>query len=356
MKYLVTLLLVLAFAGSLLADDTFYYKKVLPADSSFTGIHGVAVDPDGKVWVMNYQDYIDSIQVAGEWKKSSGLHVYDHNGAEVAFSPIFFAGTDTLVGYTHTDGVWNGLSCRGMRTAADGNILVSVAEKWPYNNQKVYIYKFNYTDGSFLGKINLSHDPADGAKAGTAPGVATGNGHIFTGYLYPGFAVQEYDADLNLIGEAITSESYTASFEVSADGNTIYWTPYAAQKCYVWTRPDEFSSFAKTDSLGEGLQMHSSSWDPATGYLWLSSNVPSDTIHYSKNKWYAFDVTTKQVMDSIAWNDPVGDMTLRGLAFSPDGRYAYGIAQNGPVGIQVYQKTGTDIGWEYSGILGEWSS
>jgi len=172
MKSLVTLLLVIVFSSALFAQD-WEFQNALPADSGFTGVHGVAVDPDGKIWSMNYQDYVDSIQVAGEWTMTSGLHVYNADGSEAAFSPILVAGTDTLVGYTHTDGVWNGLSCRGMRADKDGNILVSVAEKWPYNNEKVFVYKYNYTDGSFIGGINMSHDPADGAKAGTAPGVAT---------------------------------------------------------------------------------------------------------------------------------------------------------------------------------------
>ena len=88
--------------------------------------------------------------------------------------------------------------------------------------------------------------------------------------------------------------------------------------------------YAKKDSL-LGMAFETAVWHPKTGNLWTTSgNVTSGapTGGYGMYKWFAFDVKTKKVTDSIAWFDaktPMygNDERPRGIAFNKTGDTAY---------------------------------
>jgi DNA-binding beta-propeller fold protein YncE len=130
-----------------------------------------------------------------------------------------------------------------------------------------------------------------------------------------------------------TSRGFSRAFEVSQDGNTIYWAGYTNHAIYKYTRPDEFSAFAVTDTLLKGFDCESFAWDPF-GILWLSSGSFNDLPNryagvattWKPNTWYGYNPATNQVIDFIEWqfNTPANpNERPRGIAFSPDGMTAY---------------------------------
>jgi len=91
---------------------------------------------------------------------------------------------------------------------------------------------------------------------------------------------------------------------------------------YIYTRADEFSAFALTDSALAGMVTESSAWNKETGLLWLSNL--GDNGPYTNLSWYAYNPATSTIVDSMKWiEDGVSDEKPRGLDFSPDGMTAY---------------------------------
>jgi WD40 repeat protein len=118
--------------------------------------------------------------------------------------------------------------------------------------------------------------------------------------------------------------------------------PFTGKKMYIYTRGDEFSEFALADSSLEAMSIETSAWDPA-GNLWVSHDSRGDGP-YSNLTWYAYDVSTKELVDSLAWINGEDGELPRGIDFSPDGNIAYiGSFANGTARIQKVVKSGTDV-------------
>ncbi len=301
--------------------------------------HAVAVDPDGKIWVGKYSN----VPTTGFINPGTGkplrtacylTYIFNPDGSQTSFSPIFQVMGDTMYN----------TSQRGMRTNIDGNILLVTGATAP-NGPMMYL--INYKTGVGLKKVMLA--PAT-AGASTAPCVSA-NGTIFvapvTGGQYP---LSMYDQNLTLIGTAIhPTIGFSRSFEVSKDGNTIYWAGYTNHKIYIYTRADEFSSFTRKDSLFSGFDCESFTWHPKTGHLWMSagSNNDKPVAPYTMGSWYAYDFTKKKIVDSLRFQyaDPgKPDERPRALAFSPDGRIAYaGQFATSNSMVQQFINTATDV-------------
>ena len=158
-----------------------------------------------------------------------------------------------------------------------------------------------------------------------------------------------FTTDFTFLGNAVdASVGYSRTLEVSHDGNTIYWTGYTNNLIYIFSRPDEFSPFELTDSTLFGFATESAVWSRDGKYLWLSSGsgltppnaYPGVITYYSNNTYYAWDPVSGELVDSIKWvmNVPDSpDERARGLAFSPDYRYAYACAF-GTSSIPAFQK------------------
>jgi hypothetical protein len=297
-------------------NDTFLFP-------TSTGGHGVAVDPDGKVWLQHYGN-TDSVFDANSstWKVCRALYVYNADGTEASFSPIK---TVTIGGVTDT--LYN--SARGLRADADGNILASHYDE---------IFRINYQTGEGMGKIQ----PVPGATADAAAVDSAGN--VYYGSVIPGNPLRIYTSDLTFIGDAIPStRGYSRSFEVSNDGNTIYWCGFDQNQILIYSRPDEFSEYALTDSILQGFGCESATRSNDGKVIYFSAGsfytpagggnpngYPGITTYYSANTWYGWDTETNAIVDSIKWEnapEPVGGPDFRerarGLAFSPDGNTAY---------------------------------
>jgi len=298
---------------SVLASTSFGQWQNVGAfpDTSYKGgTHGIAVDPDGKVWVSSYFKDINYI-TATDTIPTAGILVFNPDGTQASFSPIVTLTTgggfvvDTLKG-----------NCRGMGKDEVGNILYC-------QSGSTKIFKIDYKTGEGLAK----GEPYDYVLSSlTAPSVDAA-GNIFVGPVVGGgtTAIVRLDQDLQYVDNAVVGPPDIArTFEVSSDGNTIYWMPFTgSQHIHVYNRADEFSAFELKDSLFFHSSVESSAWNPATGLLWVSNDARG--VGYSHLTWYGIDVNTKEVKDSLKWVQAVEDLTeyARGIDFAPDGMTAY---------------------------------
>jgi DNA-binding beta-propeller fold protein YncE len=199
--------------------------------------------------------------------------------------------------------------------------------------------------------------------------VATETGAVFVAAVVPGAPIYMFDKDLVSLGNAIDKTvGFSRSFEVSPDGNKIYWSGYTTHQVTLYERADEFSAFDSVGAVIPGVDTESLTWQPVTGWLWVSAGSANDapnrhpdfTTTWLANTWYAFDpaelavntVPTAKAMlslvprpECVTTPDAANCGRPRGLAFSPDGTIAYattfGVA--GEVPIQVFSATGTAI-------------
>ncbi len=313
-KWLSALVVVLALAATS-SQAQWKFAGNFPNDNfkGFSGGHGIAVDPDGKVWVQFFGASDSITTAAGNKRATRVLNVFTPDGTPAPFSPIK---TITVGGVTDT--LYN--SARGLRTDYDGNILAVHFDA---------VYRIDYKTGAGLAKVI----PTAGVTL-TAPAVDA-QGNLFTAPVIPPNAIKIFDKDFNFLGNAVDSSvGFSRSFEVSKDGNTIYWCGYTTHAVYKYTRPDEFSAFAVTDTLLKGFDCESVVWDPTGTLLWFSAGsyndlpnrFPGATTYWKPNTWYAYDPVNNKVVDKIEWkfNTPMNaNERPRGIAFSPDGNTAY---------------------------------
>lgn len=313
----------------------------------WNSVHGVAVDPDGKVWVQPFSA-TDSVQVPkmdNEWQPTRVIYVFNADGTLSDLSPIKFVSSgdgaidDTLGGFW-TGSAWEGRSGRGISTDMDGNILVS---QWKT------LYKLDYKTGLGLAKNRFDNFCSlDEAAASTD--------NVFVAGVCPGQPIITLDSDdLSIVDNAVNAVyGFSRDFAVSADGHRIFWAGYTNHAVIEYARPDEFSSY---DSLGvviPGVDAESFGFDPA-GRLWVgagsSNDMPNRYVNpagdsvatsWSIQTHYAFNIddlavdTIPTALDSIKWDvstpenlsdlagaDGIPDGRPRGIAFSPDGNTAY---------------------------------
>ncbi len=331
-----------------MAATQWTFVKVFPdtAIAFGTGVHGIAVDKVGKIWVTPFgRTNSDSLGSTG----IVAVYVYNPDGTEAAISRI-----KTIATTGRIDTFNSGGSHRGARTDADGNVVVS-----GYFNtggdaaSKGHYYKFNYQTGVGMGHVGLTGSL-------TAPAFTSAN-EMITGNVAPGYPIRIFGPDFSDLGNAVATVSgYARTIEVSKDGNDIYQCGYSLKKIYVHHSDNgTLGPYALKDSIADGCQVESIGWNAKDGYLYFSAG-PVDTVNYGKTlpPWthsvhYAIDVATKAIKDSICWNWGAYPYNLttsdlgprpRGIAFSVTGDTAYVATYNhAKAAIQMFKRTVTSV-------------
>lgn len=359
MKKTTTILCValLAFAGLASAQDwefnKLFYDFQLPQDNGW-GIHGVAVAPDGNIWLSLHGNLAQSpiTDAAGDtigWYRP--VYVLDPNtGQHVPFSPINVAefpdGTlDTLwTGSPH-----NG-SGKGISVDKDGNIL---AVSWST------VYRFDYKTGKALNKFT----PDDMSSLTEA--VQDQNGNIYVGYVLGAERpIYILDNDFNLIGNAIDTTGYiNRTLAVSADGLELYtgstWNGFGVVHYHSdlpgviqYAPVDTFGTLYNvydpvTDSTWAEVKMWASciDWDP-DGNL-LVGKLRSDWSGPGGSRYYAYNVETKEQVYAVGDPYPAdssagGIYSPRGAAWTADGKTMF-LADYDYNVVGVWNKVATGV-------------
>ena len=297
------------------------YEGVWPDANYKGGTHGIVVDPDGKIWTASYYR-TDWNSPDGTVIPVSPIIVFNADGSllDTIYTVTTGSVTDTLGGGFGTGGT---SGCRGMVADHQGNIIY-------VSNTPGRINKINYQTLQGMARHEIASTEI--GTSPTKPGVSS-DGTIYVGPVVPGTGknIAMYDTDLNYLGSAVSdlpsTNGIARTMEVSPDGLSIYWTNFTGLQMgiYIYTRPSELDAFALTDSILAGMSIETAAWNPATGNLWVS-NDSRGTGPYNHLAWYAYDVTSKTIVDGfiLPRPDPVpADELPRGLAFSADGNTAY---------------------------------
>ena len=319
MKKLLLLTICLVLVVSFGANAQYRFLKNFP-DNNFALIggggtnNGIAVDPAGKVWVESYSGTVDSIltNVAGVYKKCLDIYVFNPNGSQASFSPIkvLSAGgvTDTLAG-----------SGYGMCVdPSSGNILAVVASR--------NLWKIDYKTGKAISRLR---DPIPGYASSLASVAADAFGEVFLCPVVAPGAVAILNPDFSAAGlVAANNPDIGRCINVSSDGNDVYTPRFTSKKTY-WYHSDNGSlgPYVLKDSILTNFVIETSGIHPKTGVFYVGSgNIGSGAPDppYQSYRWYGYNLTTKKVVDSIAWNGDVSaDPRPRGIAFSPTGDTVY---------------------------------
>ncbi len=324
------------------------FVKVFPdtAISFGTGLHGIAVDPDGKIWVgpAGTQVGKDSLP---NGKLTAPIYVFNANGTQASFSRIKIITTpgaaDTLTSL-----------CRGMRTMPNGNVA--------YCGIGGFVFEINYKTGAGVRKVN---PVAPAVASGIAPAF-TSAGEMFTGHVLPGNPIKIWDNTFAGLGTAVAaSVGYSRTMEVSKDGNDIYWCGYSNKAVYIYHSDiGTLGTYTLKDStFGKGMQVESIGWGKGTqaGLLYMASGT-NDTTNYGNPPvdppwkqltWYAFNTTTKQQVDSLTWNTAAYPYPLtagsnmprpRGHDFSVSGDTIYIVGYNhAKAAMQMFRRVVTSV-------------
>ena len=316
------------------------------------GIHGVAVDPDGKIWVCPYEA-TDTLTIGpGTNDARREIFVFNPDGTPAAFSPVKEIEVGGVI-----DSLNNNNSSRGIATDQEGNILYSSFNR---------VFRIDYKTGLGLGKI-------DEAQTGSITKAATDdNGYVFVGrVINGGFPIRIFNPDLSFLANAVdtlqTGGTIARTLAVSGDGTrfyfpAIYSTPN--KKTYVFENlfGPGFGQYTLVDSFFIGMQAESMGWQPRPGgspILWASAGSmenPPDSM-WQESVWYGLDPATGNVIDSIEWGvtfpgNPTFDDTVanaqrrrpRGIAFTSTGDTAYVcmfLADSNSV--KMFRKTATSV-------------
>lgn len=310
---LLVLLSVPALAQGWTALGNFPNDTILKKGS---GLHGIAVDPYGRVWVQLF-GATDTLQVTPDSVLNVRvLYIYNPDGTEAPFSPL-----KRLVGAGVNDNLFD-MSGRGLTTDNDGNIIASFFDR---------VYRIDYKTGAVLGKVIPT------ANAALTSSAIDENGNLFTAHVVAGAGpLKMFDNTFSALGNALdVTEGFSRSFQVSRDGNTIFWAGYTNHAIYKYTRADEFSPFVLTDTILKGFDSESFGWNFKYNKLWASSGslndrpnrYPDVTTYYDVATWYAYDTQNDEITDSLKWVFQAGADSAaqrpRGIAFTPSGDTAY---------------------------------
>ena len=285
--------------------------------------NGIAVDPEGKIWIQSYIGNADSIlNGSGKMQTCGVIQVFYPNGTPASFSPIkYLSGKDVPSGATVSDTL--GSSGYGLSVDPSSGNIVSVKTSGR-------LWKIDYKTGKGMLRIV---SPIPGYTSSLDAVGIDNYGEIFCGPVAPGAAIAILNSDFTAAGTVTNiTNGYSRAVAVSGDGNDVYFTIFGNYKTYVYHCDNgSLGPYVLKDSIMNGLCPESATWQPKTGYLWTTSgNATSGmpTNGLSAYAWYAVDVKTKKYVDSIKYYDPQipmygNDIRPRGIAFNKTGDTAY---------------------------------
>jgi len=336
MRRIITAFLMVSAVSVMAMSQWQFSRTFIPAGIkvSGNGIHGIAVDKAGKVWIEPY-DVSDSLIKTGTtstYQKVRCIYVYNPDGTAVDTIKTI------LIGSTR-DTLFN--SGRGLASDPTGdNIFLSTFDM---------VYKINATTRQGVSKVQPVPNNSLTAVA------VDSLGEVFAGLVVPGIGgIKIYGSNMAFIGNVTdTSRGFSRTLAVSNNGNDVYWPAYTNSNIVKYHSANgSLGPYTPTDTLAKGAVCESMTWRKKTGHLWISGGYrtfPPTGSNLSPAAWYAYDLTAKKVVDGFFWNPVPGgasrtDPRPRGIAFSPGGDTCYVAMFNlDSATVQMWTKIPTSV-------------
>ena len=384
--YTVLLLMLVVAASAFSQSYTWQHMGIFPpshgvvGDTLFgNGMHGLAVDGDGKIWAQHYYaisrdsllipNYMADKDTAGgvdsiEARKITvrALYCFNPDGTQPAWSPLKVLNMpggkkDTIGGYSvYVKGklVWHPtLSSRGAGVGLRADWQGNIYALW-FNN----VYKIDYKTGDVISKFVVN---TNGSLV--APGVDQ-DGNVFVNRVVTdGYPLWVHDNSGNFLQYARdTLRGFSRALEVSKDGNDIYYAGFTLHTIIRYRNSagsGVLGPWDQVDSVMKGFDCESIVWNQKTMQLWASSGSYNDmpnrypglTTTHDPAAWYAYNPTTGQLTgEKINWEFGVAanvNERPRGIAFSPGGDTAYACVFGGnagpPPGLRWFTRKLTSV-------------
>jgi len=319
MKRMIQLLVLLVALPLAIQAQDWNFKGTLENDRVFGGgVHGLAVDAEGKLWVHPWNDRV-MINVDGTDTEFIPILVYNPDGTPADISPIWRLVVDE-VEYLLTPPAGKN---RGLATDHNGDILAS---------QGGNLFRIDHQTG-------LATDRRDFGTPLTAVS-ATADGEIVVAAVLPGqpiWLVDESFADISVVSPLEQNTEFRRTILISPDGNNVYEPAYTTHAIrHHFSEDGVFGEYERIDTtFMAGMDIESAAWHPTTGRMWLSAGsindqpnrFPDVETNYVLATWYEVDPETQETFASFTWNgydfDVNPDIRPRGIAFSPEGNEVY---------------------------------
>ncbi|MFH0991383.1 MAG: choice-of-anchor X domain-containing protein, partial [bacterium] len=262
------------------------YKKPLTDKKISFGPAGCVVDPEGKIWVASTVNALDSVYAGGQYLKTRAIYVFLPSGTPAPFSPIKLISvggiTDTL--HVSTPMTYHSSS---VGITPHGDIL------YAYDD---VLYKLDYKTGAGLQKAKPNpNQPISGMVTDTSS-------RIFISYGTVPNTTLVLDNNLAFI-KAVSPTGLNPVLAVSKDAKDLY-VGVSAGTARFHSDAGIDGNYSPTDTLVKMLRANRPmSWHPKTGLLWVGSGQASNPpdIPYTRDTWYGINVTTTQIVDTLAW-------------------------------------------------------
>jgi hypothetical protein len=360
MKNFVLLIFILIPLG---LSAQFHFANVFPIDSSAINSHGIVVDKFNNVWNAPYL----SVLINGNTERINPAYIYDENGVQLDFSPIYGAEIDgEFVRFGPITGVNKGadgniyVSVHGFRTTAaptDAAPNPIIGNVW--NQTKGYIYVLDATDGSLIERVDVTYMRTETAAHAPNRPAVTEDGYVALSFVFPASPIVILDPsdEWNVLNVITTDKTgFSRKLEITADGRKIFnpnTEPYteggAPGHIQVWEADDVFSEYTLGMPLAVGTDPGAIARYPTNPNLLFFSgagtgNSPYGGSLFEPNRYYGVNINTGAIVSTFDWNyasegDPY--KTPRGLAFSDDGQTAYVTSfTQGPGAIQKFTLEG----------------
>ncbi len=296
MKKVLTLLAVMLFACGNMFGQAYHF--VADIDTAFAEGHGIAVDPDGKIWYASYSDRV-------------GIKVLNADLTVPDFAPIINVSCGDV-----SDTVY--AKCRGMNVDQDGNIIAVM------NNNK--LYRFNYKDGSCTGIVEVS--TATGNAGSLTKPAVDGNGNIYLGLVAAGDAtnpnpIWQFDKDLKYVDAIIDSQlAWGRALQITPDAKSLFLgTIWEGNRLKRWDTEDGYEYgageiFLPADEPFAG-DFCGLDWAPDGKLVISDCAAAGSKLWFVNISDYSYEVFNDNDNEEATIQGP------RGVAFSPDGKKMY---------------------------------
>ncbi len=315
-------------------------ESALPADSSVSGLHGLAFGGNGTVWGGPYF----SIMPADE--RINPVYCVDPATKELCEDLPYIIGTvtaDTLLRFG---------PITGMATDADGNILISShgyrvgPDGATWNSSRAFVHRIDPATGEGLGVGEITVMRTE--TASQAFHIATDKyGDIFYSTVFPGEPIRMMDSNFDFIlnvsenraGFARTITAFTDDNDVTRvyqPTNFVTELVEGEDTVAVGGRVevhegDFITGFVALDTLSIiGMDPGAAATYPGNGVLFVPASGSGNNPEGDPERWdaltiYGIDVRGAgdiNVVDQLAWDMGDGDPfnpIYRAMAISPDG-------------------------------------